>query len=62
MLSYDNNGNMTSDGTNSYVWNSRNTLDSVNSGANTFPYDAFGRRISKTIGAPRPIQTQMVRH
>jgi RHS repeat-associated protein len=50
LLTYDNNGNMTSDGTNSYVWNSRNTLDSMNAPTNTFQYDAFSRRVSKTIG------------
>ena len=30
---YDSNGNTTSDGTNSYVWNARNQLVSMNSGA-----------------------------
>ena len=48
-LSYDGNGNLTSDGMNSFVWNARNQLASVNSGASTFQYDAFGRRTSKSL-------------
>src|SRR5262249_1052914 len=49
ILSYDANGNLTSDGTNTYVWNARNQLVSLNSGASTFQYDAFGRRLSKSF-------------
>jgi RHS repeat-associated protein len=45
---YDNNGNILSDGTNSYVWNARNQLVSMNSGGMAFQYDAFGRRVAKT--------------
>jgi RHS repeat-associated protein len=48
-LFYDANGNMTSDGANSYVWNARNQLDSMNLGANSFTYDGYGRRVGKTI-------------
>jgi YD repeat-containing protein len=50
-LSYDNNGNLTSDGTNTYTWDARNHLTTI-SGATTasFTYDAFGRRASKSIG------------
>ncbi len=47
-LTYDDNGNLTSDGLNSYTWNARNQLASM-TGAN-FQYDAFGRRKSKTVG------------
>ena len=50
-LTYDANGNLTSDGTNTYVWNARNQLASI-SGPGllaSFQYDAFGRRISKTV-------------
>jgi len=49
-LSYDLNGNLTGDGTNSYAWDARNHLASI-SGATTasFVYDAFGRRMSKDI-------------
>ncbi|MFP3757693.1 RHS repeat-associated core domain-containing protein [Cupriavidus sp. SIMBA_020] len=51
-LSYDANGNLTSDGTNTYTWDERNQLRGI-SGAITasFQYDALGRRISKTIGS-----------
>jgi RHS repeat-associated protein len=47
-LSYDANGNLTSDGTNTYTWDARNHLTAI-SGAVTasFTYDAFGRRASK---------------
>ena len=50
-FSYDNNGNMTSDGVNTYTWNARNQLASI-SGPGltaTFQYDPSGRRINKTI-------------
>jgi RHS repeat-associated protein len=49
--SYDLNGNLTSDGVNSYTWNAREQLISISgSGLNAgFLYDAVGRRISKTI-------------
>jgi RHS repeat-associated protein len=46
---YDANGNTLSDGTNTYVWNARNQLASMNSSGETFQYDAFGRRTAKTI-------------
>jgi hypothetical protein len=45
---YDANGNMLSDGTNTYVWDSRNHLASMNSGGDSFQYDPFGRRVTKT--------------
>ena len=50
-LSYDLNGNLESDGTNTYTWDARGRLASI-SGPNstaTFQYDALGRRISKTV-------------
>lgn len=49
---YDNNGNMTGDGSLTYTWNARNQLTGL-SGAVTasFSYDAMGRRIGKTVGA-----------
>ncbi len=49
---YDGNGNLTSDGVNTYVWNARNQLASISGGVTaTFQYDAFGRRTQKTLGA-----------
>jgi RHS repeat-associated protein len=48
---YDLNGNLTSDGTNTYVWNARNQLTQILQGTTvigTYAYDAIGRRISKT--------------
>ncbi|GGA37688.1 hypothetical protein GCM10010981_28540 [Dyella nitratireducens] len=51
-LTYDANGNLTSDGTNTYTWNARNQLTQISQGGNaplSFIYDALGRRISKTI-------------
>ena len=50
-LSYDANGNLTSDGVNSYSWNARNQL-AVIAGpgiAASFGYGAFGRRVRKAI-------------
>jgi len=50
-LTYDDNGNLTSDGVRTYTWDARNRLASVNGPgiAAGFQYDPFGRRISKTI-------------
>ncbi len=47
-LTYDDNGNMTSDGTATYTWNARNKLASM-TGA-SFQYDPLGRRTRKTVG------------
>jgi YD repeat-containing protein len=50
-LTYDANGNLTSDGTNSYQWNGRNRLVTINNGTTaTFTYDGLGRRTSKALG------------
>jgi RHS repeat-associated protein len=51
-LSYDSNGNLLSDGTNTYTWDARNHLTPIAQGRTTtatFAYDAFGRRMNKTI-------------
>jgi RHS repeat-associated protein len=49
-LSYDANGNLTNDGTNTYTWDARNHLTAISGAATaSFTYDAFGRRVSKTI-------------
>jgi RHS repeat-associated protein len=50
ILSHDLNGNLTSDGTNTYSWDARNRLVAISGGiAASFQYDALGRRISKNI-------------
>lgn len=51
-LSYDADGNLTSDGVDTYVWNARNQLAQIQQNGTTlasFSYDATGRRIAKTI-------------
>jgi RHS repeat-associated protein len=53
ILSYDNNGNLTGDGTRTYVWNARDQLVAIKQGTTTiasFGYDAMGRRYAKTEG------------
>jgi RHS repeat-associated protein len=49
-LTYDLNGNLTGDGTNTYTWNARNQLSALSGPvAGSFVYDAFGRRQRKTL-------------
>lgn len=51
-LTYDANGNLISDGTNTYTWNARNQLTQISQGGSaqlSFSYDALGRRINKTV-------------
>jgi RHS repeat-associated protein len=50
-LSYDLNGNLSLDGTNTFSWDARNRLTAVSGPglAAAFQYDAFGRRIGRTI-------------
>jgi RHS repeat-associated protein len=48
-LFYDANGNMISDGVNSFNWNARNQLSSMNSNFVSFQYDPYGRRSGKTV-------------
>jgi RHS repeat-associated protein len=51
-LQYDANGNLTNDGTNTYVWDARNRLVSMSGGATAnFQYDVFGRRVSKSVNS-----------
>ena len=51
-LAYDDNGNSTNDGTNTYSWDARNQLASVTGPVNaSFQYDALGRRVQKTVGS-----------
>jgi RHS repeat-associated protein len=47
---YDYNGDLTSDGTNTYTWDARKRLTAIGSLA-SFVYDGFGRRQSTTIGS-----------
>ena len=50
-LTYDLNGNLTSDGTSTYTWDSRNRLAAIaGPSPASFVYDGAGRRRSKTIG------------
>jgi RHS repeat-associated protein len=49
-LTYDLNGNLTSDATNTYTWNARNQLTAISGPtAASFVYDALGRRQRKTL-------------
>lgn len=49
---YDLNGNVAGDGTNTYGWNARNQLTSISGGISaSFGYDGTGRRRTKTIGS-----------
>ena len=50
-LTYDLNGNLTGDGTNTYVWNARDQLVSISGPglSASFNYDALGRRKAKTV-------------
>ena len=52
-LGYDNNGNLTDDGTYLYYYDCENRLIDVNDSSDntivSFAYDAFGRRVSKTV-------------
>jgi YD repeat-containing protein len=51
-MSYDNDGELKSDGTNTYTWDARRHLTAMSGGATaSFVYDAFGRRMKKTIGS-----------
>lgn len=51
-LTYDLNGDLTSDGTNTYTWNARNQLALISGGTTaSFSYDAFGRRLTRTLNA-----------
>src|SRR5260370_24592157 len=51
VVSYDANGNLQTDGTNTYTWDARNHLTATSGGTTaSLVYDALGRRVSKTIG------------
>ncbi|MHC4620384.1 MAG: RHS repeat-associated core domain-containing protein [Planctomycetota bacterium] len=46
---YDDNGNLTGDGTNAYTYDAENRLTGVTNLSATYTYDAQGRRVSKTV-------------
>jgi hypothetical protein len=48
-LTYDNNGNLTSDGTNAHTWDRANRLLSM--GGASYAYDGSGNRVKQTVGA-----------
>ncbi len=50
-LTYDANGNLTSDGQNTYTWDARNHLSAISGGSFSFAYayDALDRRVSKNV-------------
>ena len=51
-LTYDNNGNLVNDGTNTYQWDARNRLLGISGGTTAaFTYDVFGRRTHKAINS-----------
>jgi len=53
-LSYDAAGQLTGDGTNTYTWDARRHLTHISQGRTaiaTFVYDAFGRRVNKTLSS-----------
>lgn len=50
-LSYNPNGELLSDGHNTYTWDVRHRLTQISGTVSaTFAYDAFNRRVSKTVG------------
>ena len=49
-LTYDANGNLLSDGANTYTWNARNQLVSITGSVSaSFSYDGAGRRLTRTV-------------
>lgn len=50
-FSYDADGNLISDGTNSYSYNGANRLASINSGAASYTYDSSDLRVRKDVGS-----------
>jgi len=64
VYSYDDNGNLTGDGTHNYYYDCENRLTDVNDANNqpiaSYSYDAFGRRIQKTITSDETRVTRYV--
>jgi len=61
-FTYDNNGNLTDDGVNSYEWDRANRLLEVDTGTpaelTAYAYDGLNNRISQAIGTTSPVVTQ----
>ena len=58
-LTYDADGNLTSDGVNTYTWNARNQLTQIKQGSvvqASYSYDALGRRTAKTLAGAAAVQ------
>lgn len=58
-LSYDADGNLTNDGTNTYTWDARNQLTQISQGSTvemSYTYDAAGRRVGKAARGGVPTQ------
>jgi RHS repeat-associated protein len=49
-LTYDADGNLTSDGQHTYNWNSRNQLAGISGSSSAVQYDAIGRRVKSPSG------------
>ncbi len=49
-LTYDNDGNLNAFGASTFIWDARNQLTATSDGGGSFAYDAFGRRIGRTVG------------
>lgn len=49
--SYNNNGSITGDGTNTYTWDYENRLKGITQLNTTYKYDYLGRRIGKTVSS-----------
>jgi YD repeat-containing protein len=55
-LTYDYNGNLINDGTNTYQWDARDRLIGISGGTSaSFSYDALDRRVAKTINGATSI-------
>ncbi|GEM_PF-898598 len=61
-FTYDNNGNLTDDGVNSYTWDRGNRLLEMDTGTpaelTAYAYDGLNNRISQAIGTTSPVVTQ----
>lgn len=49
-ITWDNNGNLTNDGSHTYTWDSRNRLKATSNRSAAYTYDALGRRLTNKFG------------